>query len=59
VENPLAKSIHLSQISPISEALMGPGEMGDAKEAVTAADFEGIETNFARETLDKRKIRIF
>lgn len=57
-ENQL-KSLHLSQISEISDTLMEPGEMGDIKEGIVGPqDFPGIETHFEKESYDQRRVRI-
>jgi hypothetical protein len=52
------RSLHLSDLTQDSDSLMGPGEMGDIKNAIGPKDFPGIETNFEPVSLEHRQTRI-
>jgi hypothetical protein len=48
------KSLHLSEISGVSDTLMEAGEMGDGA-PIGPHDFPGIETKFEKETYEQRR----
>lgn len=48
------RSLHLSDLTQDSDELMGPGEMGDLRDAIGPKDFPGIETNFEPVSLEHR-----
>ena len=52
------RSLHLSDMSQVSDELMEQGEMGDLKEAIGPKDFPGIETHFEPLSLEQRTKRI-
>ena len=52
------RSLHLSDMSQVSDELMEQGEMGDIKKAIGPEDFPGVETNFEPLSLEQRTKRI-